>query len=179
MSFSKRHHRDIDCHVMLPKKRKSNDCLAIMVGPEDGNVSDGDSDGDDGHYSYHHDQPFNSEWFIEHSSRLFECINEELGDHKFLDRIKDDDDIFVNDIEENIEMVVNNVINDVDEHEYDEDILELLHSIIKTSINESQSDSNTDCEGEIKMITENDITEISKKTLELINEKVEEFKNFF
>ena len=170
---SKRHHRDIDCHVMLPKKRKSNDCLAIMVGPEDGNVSDRDSDTDDGHYSYHDGQTCNSDWFKEHSTRLFECINEELGG-KFLDRIRNDDDIFVNDIEENIEMVVNNVINSVDDHEYDEDILELLHSIIKTGISESQ-----ECEDEIGMITESDVSDISRKTLELINEKVEELKNFF
>ena len=182
------------------KKRRSNEGFAIhepqdSIGDTDSdtetilsdNVSDGArceadsgaSDSDTDTITTDTDSDF-SEWFKNNHIRLYECINDEL-EERFLEKIKNDPDIFINDIEENMVTIVNNALAGSDSQSDDEisdsEIMSLLYTVLYNSIWMSNNGNDTDNEGAPLTVTDGDVEAIAKKTLEMINIKVEEQLN--
>jgi hypothetical protein len=161
--------RQFEQTLYVNKKRKSNECIAI---PQD----EFDDDQDTILSESSSEDSSLSTWFKENSEKLYEFLNEEL-DEKFVGELENNNDIFINDIEENIESIVSDAMTGNSDFHSENEILNLLSKIITNAI--SLVDDFDD-EG-AKEVSDTDIKTVAQKTLEMINSKVEEIlnNNFF
>ena len=151
------------------KKRRGNGGSTIdLIMPQDGNdysggrceaTADSDTQSEDLDFS---------EWLKGIHISLYECINDEL-EERFMERIKNDPDIFINDIEENIVSIVTSAVaGEVECEIIGSDILSLLHTVIYNSIWSGGIDTGNP-------VRDWDVEAIAQKTLEFINSKVEDY----
>jgi hypothetical protein len=156
------------------KKRKSNEGFVIDITMPQDDIDIGPptplSCDVDSTFLHLEDSNF-SEWFKNNHTHLYDNINDEL-ETNFLDRIKDDSDVFINDIEENMTSIVSNVLTGSHGPHSPGGVISLLYTIIYNSVWGKNVDTP-------QAVTELDVGAISEKTLELINAKVEDEINEF
>lgn len=102
--------------------------------------------------------------------KFYDLLSDEF-DESVIARIGSEHDVFINDIEENMELITSSAFND-DSYSSEIPLLEVLHKSFTNVINSIKED------GDEVFVNQCDIESISHRAFEMLSSKIEQSNNF-